>query len=560
MVIKLLGENSNCMQGLQEIVKEGVKYPDRLAALSTLLNVNPSSIPLSRLSLYEHYLEHGMLQKATSWLSRELEDLSSALGEDNNLALLVADTLSSLLVEQGNWKEAEKLQRPIVKVKIRSFGAAHHFTWQSWTVVGKILRNSGRTQIARDLFISPTSPESIPTSGEETKIIKLQNEMLTYQAEEDFKKLGNRSELLTQRISGILGEDHLITLETQETEALILKNQGLWQEAESLERKVWEKKKRVFIKGHPELLLVMSRLSSTLCSQNKWEEAEELEVQAMQQRLDVLGIDHPDMLLSMSNLVTILGNLNQWEKAEWLNAQLMRAAIASLGPEQSETCAIVFNLGKTIAAQGRWREALRMMEAAIYRWQIQNASSGKQPSWFMPDGAADCLRVWFHLAEDNSRFQGIALVEDRVKLLSKELGENNPRITTVLDTIKELRTNQLAGKLVSAHMKPNRHRRQISRGLQSLLDQIASTTVSTQKAGYIDFEEFEAVSMQWVKEENDELKNLMKKATKLGMSADQAFVRRANGAVAKHTRPQLLGSQCPTPSAAESQSSYDLPG
>ena len=560
MVINILGENSNCMQGLQEIVKEGVKYPDRLGALSTLLNVDPSSIPLSRLSFYEHYLEHGMLQKATSWLSQELEDLSSALGEDNNLALLVADTLSSLLVEQGNWKEAEKLQRPTVKVKIRSFGAAHHFTWQSWTVVGKILRNSGRTQLARDLFISAVSPKSIPTSGRETVIIKLQSELLNYQAEEDFKMLANRSELLVQLISGILGEDHLITLKTQETEALILKMQGLWQEAESLERIIWEKKKRVFIKGHPELLLVMSRLSSTLCSQNKWEEAEELEVQAMQQRLDVLGIDHPDMLLSMSNLVTILGNFNQWEKAEWLNAQLMRVAIASLGPEQYETCASVFNLGKAIAAQGRWREAWRMMKAAISAWKIHNTWSGKLPSWFMPDGAADYLRVWFHLAEDNSRFQGIAVIEDEVISLSKELGENNPRITNVLDTIKELRTNQLAGKLVSAHKKPNRQTRRISRGLQSLLDQIASMTVSPEKAGYIELEDFEAVSMQWEQKEHDELNDLMKRATELKIAADKAFVRRPNGTVAKHVRPQLLGSQCPTPSAAGSQSSKELPG
>ena len=178
----------------------------------------------------------------------------------------------------------------------------------------------------------------------------------------------------------------------------------------------------------------------------------------------------------------------------------------------------------------------------------------------MPDGAADYLRVWFHLAEDNSRFQGIAVIEDEVKSLSKELGENNPRIINVLDTIKELRTNQLAGKLVSAHTKPNRQTRRISRGLQSLLDQIASMTVSTEKAGYIELEDFEAVSMQWDKKEKDELNDLMKRATELGIAADRAFVRRPNGTVAKHVRPQLLGSQCPTPSAAGSQSSNELPG
>lgn len=561
MVTKLLGENSNCMRDLQEIVKEGIKYPDRLAALSTFLDVDSSPIPLSRLSFYEHYLGHGMVQRAISWLSQELKDLSSALGEDNNLALLVADTLSSLLVEQGNWKEAEKLQRPTVKAKIRSFGAAHYFTWQSWTVVGKILRDSGQTQIARNLFFPIPGSESIPTRGGELiEIIKMQSLMLTLQAEEDFEMLRKGSELLTFRISRILGDDHLITLKKQENEALILKTEGLWQEAESLERKIWEKKKRVFIKGHPELLLIMSRLSSTLCSQNKREEAEELEVQVMQQRLDVLGIDHPDTLFSMSNLVTILGSFNQWEKAERLNAQVMRATFARLGPNQSKTCASVFNLGKAIAAQGRWSEAWRMMNAAIWAWQIQNPWCKKRPSWFLPDGGADYLRVMCHLADDdNSRLKCIAVIEDQVKSLTKELGENNPRITNVLNTIKELRTNQLTEKIVSANMKRNRQRRPISRGLQSLLDQIATTNLSTQEAVHIELEELEAICMQWNENIINEVNVLRKKSEELVMSAKQAF-RRPNGNVAKHVRSKRLGSQCPTPSSARSQSFNKLPG
>ncbi|KFA63730.1 hypothetical protein S40285_09764 [Stachybotrys chlorohalonatus IBT 40285] len=57
-------------------------------------------------------------------------------------------------------------------------------------------------------------------------------------------------------------------------------NQGLWEEAESLEVKVMEISQRVLGEEYPDTLVSMANLASTFWNQGRWKEAESLQIRA----------------------------------------------------------------------------------------------------------------------------------------------------------------------------------------------------------------------------------------------------------------------------------------
>ncbi|RYP57748.1 hypothetical protein DL769_009308 [Monosporascus sp. CRB-8-3] len=69
---------------------------------------------------------------------------------------------------------------------------------------------------------------------------------------------------------------------------------------------------------HPDTLTSMGNLASTYWSQGRWKEAEELEVRVIERRKRVLSEDHPDTLTSMHNLASTYWNQGRWKEAEEL--------------------------------------------------------------------------------------------------------------------------------------------------------------------------------------------------------------------------------------------------
>ncbi|KAI4098876.1 MAG: hypothetical protein L6R37_006269, partial [Teloschistes peruensis] len=86
--------------------------------------------------------------------------------------------------------------------------------------------------------------------------------------------------------------------------ALAFSEAGRWKEAEELEVRVLQTRKRVLGEEHPDTLTSMANLAATYRDQGRWKEAEELEVRVLQTRKRVLGEEHPDTLTSMANLAS----------------------------------------------------------------------------------------------------------------------------------------------------------------------------------------------------------------------------------------------------------------
>jgi tetratricopeptide (TPR) repeat protein len=65
----------------------------------------------------------------------------------------------------------------------------------------------------------------------------------------------------------------------------------------------------------------MANLAATYCELGRYQEAESLESIVLEKRKQLLGPDHPDTLLAMKNLAATYHELGRYEEAEYLEAQ-----------------------------------------------------------------------------------------------------------------------------------------------------------------------------------------------------------------------------------------------
>ena len=71
-------------------------------------------------------------------------------------------------------------------------------------------------------------------------------------------------------------------------------------------------------KDHPDTLVSMRNLATSLSQQGKYAEAEAMNRQTLKLQEEVLGKDHPDTLISMSNLAGSLRQQGKYAEAEAL--------------------------------------------------------------------------------------------------------------------------------------------------------------------------------------------------------------------------------------------------
>ena len=171
----------------------------------------------------------------------------------------------------------------------------------------------------------------------------------------------NEAEQLQIRVSETrkrdLGEEHPDTLMSMGNLMETYWSQGRWKEAEQLGVQVSETRKRVLGDEHPDTLDSMGDLASTYSNQGRWKEAEQLEVEVLETRRRVLGEEHPHTLMTMGNLAWTYRNQGRWKEAERLEVQVLEMRKRVLGDEHSATLTSMGNLASTYWSQGQWKEA-----------------------------------------------------------------------------------------------------------------------------------------------------------------------------------------------------------
>ena len=176
------------------------------------------------------------------------------------------------------------------------------------------------------------------------------------------QKLQEKSLELRRRV---LGPQHPDTLAVMKELGGTLRVEGQLTEAEKLLRQTLESGRRVLGPENPETLLCMNELANTLRDQGRLPESEKLRVETLAVQRRVLGPEHPDTLRSMNNLADTLGEEGRLPEAEQLLREALELRRKVLGPDHPETLRTAYNLAGYLGYDNHLEEAEKLQRETL---------------------------------------------------------------------------------------------------------------------------------------------------------------------------------------------------
>ena len=158
----------------------------------------------------------------------------------------------------------------------------------------------------------------------------------------------------------VLGPEHPDTLKSMNNLATVLDDQGHFAEVEKLHRETLEIRRRVLGPEHPDTLVSMHNLANVLQNEGRYAEAEKLDRETLEIRRRVLGPEHPETLKSMSNLAVLLDEEDHSAEAEKLDRETLEIKRRVFGPEHPDTLRTMNNLAVVLDNEGRYAEAEKL--------------------------------------------------------------------------------------------------------------------------------------------------------------------------------------------------------
>jgi tetratricopeptide (TPR) repeat protein len=164
----------------------------------------------------------------------------------------------------------------------------------------------------------------------------------------------------------VLGPEHPDTLTSMDSLALFLRSSELRKaEAETLYRETLDIRRRVLGPEHPDTLTSMLGLANVVSDEGHYAEAEKLKREVLDIRRRVLGPEHPDTLAGMNSLVKTLIKMHDYAEAEEMLKQALEIQRRVLGPESPAPALSTYNLACLAALQDRRDEALSLLGLAV---------------------------------------------------------------------------------------------------------------------------------------------------------------------------------------------------
>jgi tetratricopeptide (TPR) repeat protein len=339
------------------------------------------------------------------------------------------ENMAVILVDLGEYKEAEERLQEARRVNEKAFGLEHSDTLTSMGNLASMYQSQGRWKEAEELEVQvmKTSTKALGLEHPVT-LTNMSNLASMYQSQGRWKEAEELEVQVMKTITRVLGLEHPVTLTSIGNLASMYQSQGRWKEAEELEVQVMKTSTKVLGLEHPDTLTSMGNLASMHQSQGRWKEAEELEVQVMKTSTKVLRLEHPDTLISMGNLALTYRSQGRWKEAEELEVQVMKTSARVLGLEHLNTLTSMGNLASTYRSQGRWKEA-EELEVQVMK------TSTKVLGLEHPDTLTSMGNLAFTLKSQSRNEEAISLMKKCFHLRKQILGPQHPCTTSSLSTL-----------------------------------------------------------------------------------------------------------------------------
>ncbi|KAK3941755.1 hypothetical protein QBC46DRAFT_352996 [Diplogelasinospora grovesii] len=160
------------------------------------------------------------------------------------------------------------------------------------------------------------------------------------------------------------GRDHRKTLDALQQLGVFLLNQGRYQSAEQIPRRLVSAQRKFHGDNAAQTAWQIMRLGRTLRDQGRFQVAEELFRRAFGIFEQALGMEHAQTLTSMIYLANILADQGRLKEAEQMHRQALAGCRKLLGDDDPLTRWSIVRLGHGLNDQGRHEEAEELLRQA----------------------------------------------------------------------------------------------------------------------------------------------------------------------------------------------------
>ncbi|QJE98401.1 serine/threonine-protein kinase [Luteolibacter luteus] len=262
--------------------------------------------------------------KAEAMHRRALELGVRGHGEKDPIVADSKNNLALVLIDEGNYPEAEKLLRDSVEIYRQVRTSRDEDLAASLNNLGMVLRDTGRLKEA-----DTVQRESI--------------EILRACRGDGYVKIGYCKLNL----------------------AIISQLSGRHEEAEDFARSSVALFRKVNGNEHPEVATALANLALVLRDGGKLPAAEQAAREALAMRRKLLPSTHPDIAKSLMELANMLNRQDKQSEAESCCREALDILRERFGPEHRYNAFILAELGRTLEAQGKLAEAARIQEEAL---------------------------------------------------------------------------------------------------------------------------------------------------------------------------------------------------
>jgi tetratricopeptide (TPR) repeat protein len=381
----------------------GRSAKDAVAALELAGSAARAQIHYSR-SL-EHY-------RAAAALTSQQRDPIEWARVQHNIAYVVYD--------QGDYRQAAEVLRPVIEIRQRSLGPEHPDTLYSRNNLANALLAQGKPAEAeaehrailaiRQRVLGPNDPDTL-----HSRI----NLALAEFDQANYSKAEAECRAVLTIMERVFGPTHRDALAGRGDLGNMLYDQGKYAEAEEEYRAVLGSMRRVLGPEHSDTLICRNNLALMWDAQGKHAEAEVEFRVVLDITQRVLGPEHPSTLYSRNNLANALEAQGKHAEAEAEYRGVLGIIQRVLGPEHPDTFRIRNNLASGLEAQRKYAEAESEYRAVL---AIQERVIGPEH----PDVFGSYYNLAHCLEAQGRKPEALVLARRALAGFQKTLGEDHP--------------------------------------------------------------------------------------------------------------------------------------
>jgi serine/threonine protein kinase len=312
------------------------------------------------------YLDLGLLSQAREQLQRALKLRHQELGEENPATLRNIADIGWVAGLQGDYAEAEALERRALEVQRRVLGPEHRDTLHSISSLARTYLDEGKYTQAEDMdsqtlairerVLGPAHPDTLGS---------MNNLASDYYFDRKYSQAEGLYAQTVEIKKRVLGPEHPGTLASMSNQAASFAKEQKYVQAEALDIEILAIRRRVLGPEHPDTLASMNNLATVYDDERKFDQAETLLTQVLKIKMRVLGSDHPDTATTLYNLANVYFRQGKYAQAEALYGQTLEIQRRVLGPDHPETVETLYNLGCVAARRGDRDKAIAILSQSV---------------------------------------------------------------------------------------------------------------------------------------------------------------------------------------------------